>query len=293
MSVGKRITRILVIGAGTMGTQIGAVFALGGFDVVVTDVTAVALKRAGHEAGARIRRLAETDRLSVEDAEAAIARMSWTTDVPLAAAEADLIVEAATERLDLKRAIFAQLAEVAPARAIFSTNSSTIPSSAVAEASGRPDRLCNLHFFNPALVMRCVEIVPNPRTSEETISAVLAVVARLGKEPVRLSAETPGFIANRLMLAVQDEAISLYENGIAGIEDIDTAARLALGHPMGPFALMDLVGLDVIELIHRAQYDISGDTSDLPASSIVDRVAAGDLGRKSGRGWFSYDRRPA
>ena len=283
------ITRVLVVGAGAMGTQIGAVFALGGFEVVVADVSTEVLDRSQAEAHSRVMRLAENDRMTLAAAEQALARLRWSDDAAKVSGDIDLVVEAATERLELKRAIFAGLAVSAPPHAIFTTNSSTIPSSLIAEASGRPDRLCNLHFFNPALVMKCVEVVPNPETSPATMEAVLAVVDRIGKEAVRLNAEIPGFVANRLMLAVQDEAIRLYEAGIADIADIDAAARLALGHPMGPFALMDLVGLDVIELIHRARFDMTGDPADRPLVAIMQRVAAGQLGRKSGQGWLSHN----
>jgi 3-hydroxybutyryl-CoA dehydrogenase len=281
------IQRVLVVGAGTMGTQIGAVFALGGFDVTISDVAVEALDKSEAEANSRISRMAE-NRITRSNADLAVERMSWTTDAAAAVASADLVVEAATERLDIKRQIFAQLNETAPPHTLFTTNSSTLPSSLVAEASGRAEQLCNLHFFNPALVMACVEVIPNPQTSDQTIDAVLDVVTRIGKTPVRLRAETPGFIANRLMLAIQDEAVSLYESGVADIKDIDTAARLALGHPMGPFELMDLVGLDVIEHIHRAKYDMTDDPSDLPAESLIDRVRDGQLGRKTGHGWYDY-----
>ncbi len=289
MASEEPISRVLIIGAGTMGTQIGAVFALGGLDVTVADVSADALVQGESEIRGRLQRMAETDRITPDHASASLARLAWESDMAAAAANADLVVEAATERVELKRQIFRDLAAHAPSHAIFTTNSSTIPSSMVADASGRPDRVCNLHFFNPALVMRCVEIVPNPHTSAHTVARVAALVKRIDKEAVLLHAETPGFIANRLMLALQNEAIALHADGVADIEDIDRAARLALGHPMGPFALMDLVGLDVIELIHRAKHEITGDPDDLPPASIVSRVAAVQLGRKTGRGWFSYD----
>ncbi len=272
-----------------MGTQIGAVFALGGFDVAVCDVSVEALARSEEEAGRRIARLVEKAALTVEEAEGALSRLRWTGDMNEAASSADFVLEAATEQLDVKRRIFAELDEAAPAHTIFATNSSTIPSSQIAEASGRADRVCNVHFFNPALMMKCVEVVPNPVTSMQTMTAVLGMVERIGKHPVQLSTEVPGFIANRLMMALQDEAIALHEQGVASLEDIDATARLALGHPMGPFELMDLVGLDVITFMHEAIAALTEDPVDPPAVSLAALVDVGDLGKKSGRGWYSYD----
>lgn len=288
MSEFAGIQRVAVIGAGTMGSQIGAVFALAGLETTIVDVSEDALARAEAEARSRISRLVEKGAIDEAAGTAAVGRLSWSSDTAAAAGAADFVLEAATESLDLKRRIFTQLGQAAPAHAILATNSSTVPSSWLAEASGRPDRLCNVHFFNPALVMKCVEIVPNPQTSEETIATVQELALRIGKRPVTLTKEVPGFIANRLMMAIQDEAVSLYEDGVASIEDIDAAAQLALSHPMGPFQLMDLVGLDVIELMHRATHDMTGDPATLPAASLVERTQAGDLGRKSGRGWYDY-----
>lgn len=280
------VHRILVIGAGAMGRQIGAVFALAGYETTVGDVSQDVVDAARDEIRTRIGRLAEKG--AVADPDAALARLTWTADWDDAAREADLIVEAATERLELKRQIFARVSELARPDAILGTNSSTIPSSLLAESVTHPERLCNMHFFNPALVMPCVEIVPNPQTAQATIDTVVAVSERTGKQVVLLKREIPGFIANRLMQAVLDEAMRLHAGDVATIEDIDAAARLALGHPMGPFQLMDLVGNDVISFIHHAEFELTGDESAKPSPELEALVAEGRFGRKTGRGWYDY-----
>ena len=283
------IRTVLVVGAGATGTQIGAVFALAGYSVTTSDVTEEAIEKSEEEATKRLHRIAEKGQKTHDEIEEALGRMAWTTDTMGAAASADLVVEAASERLEIKRQLFADLDAAAPEHTILATNSSTIPSSQLVDATGRPDRICNMHFFNPALVMACVEVVPNPETSEETVEAVVEISRRIGKQPVELSKEVPGFVANRLMGVLKDEAIRLYADGVATIEDIDTAATTALGHPMGPFTLMDMVGLDVVYLIHQATYALTGDESDLPHPALTELYEAGKYGRKTGEGWYNYE----
>lgn len=282
------VHRVLVVGAGAMGAQIGAVLALAGYDVAISDVSTDALDHATADMSRRLRRLAEKGQLTADAAESALARMTTTQDTVAAAATADLVIEAASERLDVKRELFTVLDTAAPEHAILATNSSTIPSSRLADATGRPDRVCNMHFFNPALVMRCVEVVPNPQTSDATMDTVVELARRIGKEPVRLTTEVPGFVANRLMGALRDEALRLHEAGVASVEDIDVAARTALNHPMGPFELMDLVGLDVTYLIQQATHELTGDPADRPHPAVVEMYEQGRHGRKSGHGWYDY-----
>lgn len=282
------IKKILVIGAGTMGRQIAMSCALGGFTTILQDISASALEVARTELENWVAGRVAKNKLSVEDAQLALARLSQSTQLAQSAAQADLVIEAAVEKLEIKRAIFAELGQHAPAHAILATNSSTLASSHVAEASMRADKVCNMHFFNPALVMKCVEIVRNSQTSDETIQAVTEVARALGKDPVMVNKEIPGFIANRMMGAIQREALELAAQGVASIKDIDTTARTALGHPMGPFELMDLVGLDVIDFIAQATYAETGQEVDRPHPLVVEKVAAGNLGRKTGEGFYPY-----
>jgi len=282
------IRRILVVGSGTMGSQIGMVAALAGYDATVQDISEDMLARAKADLSARLEANVAKGRLDAAEAGAALGRLDFTTDLASAAAGADFVIEAATERLQVKEQIFAQLGQLAPEHAILATNSSTLGSSKVAAAAGRPDQVCNMHFFNPALVMKCVEVVRHQETSQATVDTTMELARRLGKEPVLINREIPGFIANRLMGAIQREALALAAAGIASKEDIDTTARAALGHPMGPFQLMDMVGLDVIDFIAQATYAETGDESDKPDPQVAALVAAGKLGRKSGEGFYRY-----
>jgi 3-hydroxybutyryl-CoA dehydrogenase len=280
--------RILIVGAGTMGAQIAMVCALAGHDTTVTDLTDDALARAESSLRSRLDRDVAKGRRTRDDVDAAFARLTFSTDLDTAAAGADLVIEAAVEKLDVKREVFAHLDKVAPPHAILTTNSSAIMSSQLADATGRPDRVANMHFFNPALVMRCVEVLG---ADEATVEAVADLARRLGKEPVVLHKEIPGFVANRILGAVRDEAIFLLENGISSVEDIDTACRTALGYPMGPFELMDLTGIDIGYHAKLARHAVTGDPRDLPSRTVTELVERGDLGRKTGKGFYTYEER--
>lgn len=282
------VHKIAVIGSGAMGRQIGMAAAVAGYDAVVQDISVDAVAAAEEDMTAWAASRVAKGRMSQEEVDAALGRLRFTTDQAEAVGDADLIIEAATERLDIKRQVFTQIDELAPEHAILATNSSTYGSSSVADATTRPEKVCNMHFFNPALVMKAVEVVRHPETSDDTVDSVIAVIEKMGKHPVVLNAEIPGFIANRLMGAVRTEALNLVEQGIASIEDIDTAAKSALGHPMGPFELMDLVGLDVTYLIRKATFELTGDESEAPHPLITAKYEAGELGRKSGKGWYTY-----
>ncbi|GAA1412314.1 hypothetical protein AUR04nite_10780 [Glutamicibacter uratoxydans] len=283
------IENILVIGAGTMGRQIAMSCALGGYATVLQDISEPALAAARTELESWAASRVAKGKLSQDAVDQALGLLSQTADLDAAARDADLVIEAAVERLDIKEEIFARLGKITAAHAILATNSSTLPSSKVAAASGRPAQVCNMHFFNPALVMKCVEIVRNDQTSDATVAAVTEVAQRLNKQPVLVNKEIPGFIANRMMGAINREALNLAQAGIASIVDIDTTARTALGHPMGPFELMDMVGLDVVDFIAQANYAETGNDADLPHPLIVEKVKEGKLGRKSGEGFYPYN----
>ena len=287
----ENVQEILVVGAGAMGSQIGLVCALAGYGVTVQDIDEAMLEKARGELRARMDRSVEKGRAERREVEAAFDRMDFATDLEGPASRADLVIEAAVEKLDVKREIFERLDRLAPEHAVLATNSSTIVGSRVAGATNRPDRVCNMHFFNPALVMKCVEVVGGPETSDATVETVVELTRRIGKEPVVLRREISGFVANRILGALREEAISLYEGGYASIEDIDTACRTALGHPMGPFELMDLTGIDVGYYVRMARYEESGDPKDRPSESVVEKFEKGELGRKTGRGWYEYDER--
>ncbi|MDO5670158.1 MAG: 3-hydroxyacyl-CoA dehydrogenase family protein [Corynebacterium sp.] len=288
MSSLSSINHITVIGSGTMGSQIGMVAALAGFSTTIVDIADDALDRAEGQLKSRMDRDVQKGRRSQADVEAAFERLSFSTDRDAVVAGTDFIIEAAIEDLTIKRELFAALDEKAPAHAILATNSSNIVSSKIADATSRPEKVCNMHFFNPVLVMKAVEVVSHPGTSEETIETTAALAEAMGKNVVRLHKEIPGFVANRLLAAIRKEALQLYSDGVASFEDIDVAAKTALGHPMGPFELMDLVGIDVAYLIRMAEYEQTGDPESLPNPELKKLYDEGRYGRKTGRGWYDY-----
>lgn len=274
------INHVTVIGAGTMGSQIAMVAALAGITTTLTDISQDALDRAREQLHARMERKGTVD---------ALENLTFTTDRDSAVAHTDIVVEAAIEDIDIKRTLFAELDAIAPPRTILVTNSSNIVSSRIADATTRADKVCNMHFFNPALVMECVEIVCHPGTSEATRATVTELAERMGKKPIQVRKEIPGFVANRLLNALRKEALELYADGVASFEDIDAAATTALRHPMGPFQLMDLVGIDVVYLIRQAEYEQTGDAASLPHPEITKLYQAGRYGRKTGHGWYAYE----
>jgi 3-hydroxybutyryl-CoA dehydrogenase len=285
----ENVNKILVVGAGAMGSQIGMVCSLAGYGVTLQDIDEGMLEKAQEQLRARMARNVEKGRMEQDEVNAAFDRMGFTNDLEGSASETDFVIEAAVEKLDVKRELFGKLDEAAPVHAILATNSSTIVSSQIADATDRSDRVCNMHFFNPALVMKCVEVVRGPETSDATVETTIELTRRIGKAPVVLSKEISGFVANRILGALRDEAISLHEKGVASVEDIDTACKTALGHPMGPFELMDLTGIDIGYYVKMARYEESGDPKDKPKKSIVEKFEKGELGRKTGRGWYQYD----
>ncbi|AWB84445.1 3-hydroxyacyl-CoA dehydrogenase family protein [Corynebacterium liangguodongii] len=285
----KDIEKVTVIGSGTMGRQIGIVAALAGFTTSIVDISEDALSAAKDELHRRMDRDVEKGRRTREDVDAAFARLSLTTNQAEAVADTDIVIEAAVEDIDIKRKVFAQLDEQSPKHAILATNSSNIVSSRLADATSRPEKVCNMHFFNPVLVMKACEVVGSDQTSQETLEAVENLAVAMGKDVIRVRKEIPGFVANRLLAAIRTEALKLYQDGYASFEDIDTAARSALRHPMGPFELMDLVGIDVAYLIRKAEYDQTGEEDSLPSPVLEKMYNSGNYGKKTGQGWYVYD----
>lgn len=281
--------RVLVVGAGAMGSQIALVAALAGHDVRLADVDADALHRADRQLRERMSQQVAKGRRTADDVAAAFDRLALHADPAAGAEDADLVIEAVVEDLDVKRELFATLGQVCRADTILTSNTSSFVPSRLADAAPHPERFVNLHFFNPALVMRCVEVVRGPDTSDDVAARSVAFVEGLGKQPVVLEKEINGFIANRILNAVRDEAIRLHEAGIASVESIDLACRTALGYPMGPFELMDLTGIDIGYRTKLARHAETNDPADLPSRTVTDLVEAGHLGRKTGRGFYNHD----
>ena len=282
------IKRICVVGSGTMGSQIAQQCALHGYDVVLNDVSDELLAKAvASNRGILARRVAK-GALTEEAMEAAIARVKPISDLRKAAGEADFVIEAVFERLDVKREVFAKLDEICPPQTILATNSSTIMISLIAEVIKRKDKACNMHFFHPVLVMELVELVKGQWTSEETAQVAFELCKRIGRAPILITKEISGFIVNRILSRLSQEAFWLAENGYATPQDIDMAVKLGLNHPMGPFQLADFSGLDVMYNARSQRYIDTGDERDKPAQMLADKVKAGHLGRKTGKGFYDY-----
>ncbi len=284
----KQIQSITVIGAGQMGHQIAMLAALGGYETILQDVQEKALNAAQEKLDVILTKWVQKGKLSEDRKLAAFSRLQYTTDLEKAASGADLIIEAVVEKLDVKQEVFAKLEEMAPAETIFATNSSTIVNSLIASVTNRPEKFINMHFFFPPLIMDCVEVVMSDQTSEETAKLAMEVTEKMNRTGVLLRKEISGFVANRILGALQREALYLYEEGIVDYKDIDLICRKALGHPIGPFELMDLSGIDVGYFVMQQRYNETGNPEDKPNACIEEKVTKGHLGRKTGKGWYDY-----
>ena len=282
------IKNVCVVGAGNMGHQIALCFAIAGYRVKCTDINPEVLKKAEEFADRYLPERVAKGKMSEEVARQARANLSFTLDLKEAAADADVVVEAIIEKLEAKRELFARLDEICPPHTILATNSSFIVSSKIATATRRPEKVCNMHFFNPALVMKLVEVVKGPHTAQETAQIIFDLARDIGKVPVLLQKEIYGFLVNRIVSAITHEALYLYDMGIASHEDIDRAVELALGHPMGPFRLMDLTGIDLSYYIAMERYRETGDPAHKPSPVIVEKFVKKEWGRKTGKGFYDY-----
>jgi 3-hydroxybutyryl-CoA dehydrogenase len=282
------VKNVCVVGAGNMGHQISLQCAISGFKVKCSDVVPEMLKKADAFVNKYLPGRVEKGKMTKEAAEAARKNISFTGDMNEAAKDADFVIEAATEVLALKRKIFADLDKFAPAHAILATNSSFIVSSRIVDATKRPDKVLNMHFFNPALVMKLVEVVKGPHVSDETAQITYDVCKKLDKVPVLLKKEVDGFLLNRIFRVISREALWILDMGVASAEDIDKACVYGAGHPMGPFRLNDLTGIDLTYIMSMEAFRATGDVSMLPSPSTVEHYVKGEYGEKTGKGWYEY-----
>jgi len=286
----EQIRKVCVVGAGVMGSGITQVFAQAGYSVVMVDVAEEFIQKGMASIKANLERSVAKGRMSKEDAEAVLGRIKTTLNLEEAGKEADFVVEAVVERMDVKREVFSRLDKACESHVILASNTSTLSITEMASATQRPDRVAGMHFFNPAPVMKLVEVIAGAKTSRETISTVKALAEKLGKTPVEVK-ESPGFVVNRLLTLMLNEACFLLMEDVAKPEDIDTAMKLGCNHPMGPFELMDLVGLDIVLAIAETLYQETGDPKFRPSPLLRKMVRAGLLGRKTGQGFYVYGKK--
>lgn len=282
-----KISTLAVVGSGTMGHGIGQLAAMRGIAVRVFDVDEAALDRARAGVSTSLDRFVRKETISASDAAETLERMQWVTDLDEALSGAEAAVEAVPEILELKRKVFADLDERAGEDVLLATNTSQLSITAIASATKHPERVVGMHFFNPPVMMRLVEIIRGTRTSDEMLQATVEFADQLGKESIVCQRDTPGFITTRAIMALRLECIRIFEEGIASMEDLDKAMRLAFNHPMGQFELNDYNGLDIALQGARNLREAYGDRF-APPPSLVARVAAGQLGRKTGSGWYEY-----
>ncbi len=281
------ITNITVIGGGTMGNGIAHIAAQHGHNVTLVDVSDAALQKALSTVTANLDRQVKKEVLTQADRDATLARIATNTSLEEGAKGADLVVEAASERLEVKKQIFAALDAICKPACILASNTSSISITTLAGGTKRADKFIGMHFFNPVPVMKLCEIIRGLATSDETYGEIKALAIGLGKTPVEVQ-DYPGFVSNRILMPMINEAVYCVMEGIASVEDIDTVMKLGMAHPMGPLALADFIGLDVCLSIMEVLHEGLGDSKYRACPLLRKMVAAGHLGKKSGKGFYSY-----
>ncbi len=281
------IKNVSVIGAGTMGNGIAHVFAMNGFNVHIIDISQDALDKAVATIGKNLDRMVQKGLIDEAGKNNTLSAISTFTSVSQGCSNADLVVEAATENKDLKLKIFTELDQIAPDKAILATNTSSISITNIAAATKRPDKVIGMHFMNPVPIMKLVEVISGYSTSPEVLNIIVELSKKLGKIPVHVN-DYPGFVANRILMPMINEAIISLHEGVAGVEEIDTVMKLGMAHPMGPLQLADFIGLDVCHSILKVLYDGFGNPKYSPCPLLSNMVAANYLGVKTGEGFYKY-----
>lgn len=281
------IKKPFVIGAGIMGAGVGQLCAQKGYEVTIVDISEEIVEKAKGKVSAGLSRRVEKGKITQEEMESVLSRMNWSTDLDLAK-ESDFVVEAASENLGVKKEIFKKLDSICLPETILATNTTALSVSEVASVTSRADKVIGMHFFNPAVIMKLVEIIRGEKTSEETIATAKKFAENLGKVPIATSKEAPAGIVSRILGGLFNEAVVVYSEGIASPEDIDEAMKLGAGHPLGPLALIDMIGLDIHLAKMETLYEKFKDERYKPPEVIRRMVADGKLGKKSGEGFYKY-----
>ena len=278
---------IAVIGAGTMGNGIAHVFAQNGYKVNLIDISTEALEKAFKTIEKNLDRMLSKEKITTETKEKTLSNLHKITNLKEGVSDADLVVEAATENMDIKLSIFKQMDQFAPANCILSTNTSSISITKIAAVTKRADKVIGMHFMNPVPVMKLVEVIKGYSTSNETLQTIMELSKIIGKVPVEVN-DFPGFVANKILMPMINEAIITLHEGVAGVEEIDTVMKLGMAHPMGPLQLADFIGLDVCLAILKVLQDGFGNPKYAPCPLLVNMVTAGKLGVKSGEGFYNW-----
>ncbi len=278
---------VTVIGSGTMGNGIAHAFAQCGYSVSLVDINENALQKAIATIDKNLERQVQKGSISAEQKAAALKNITTHTDLSKAAAATDLVVEAAIENVELKLKLFKQLDEICPPAAILASNTSSISITQIAAATRRPEKVIGMHFMNPVPVMKLVEVIRGYSTSDETCELIMETSKKLNKIPVEVN-DSPGFVANKILIPMINEAIITLSEGVASVEDIDTVMKLGMAHPMGPLQLADFIGLDVCLNILRVLQNGFGNPKYAPSPLLINMVAAGHLGVKTGKGFYDY-----
>jgi len=282
-----KLNNVTVIGAGTMGNGIAQVFAAKNFNVVLCDISNTALEKALATIESNLQRMLKKELITEGEIKQTLSNITTATDVTIAVKSADLVVEAATENIDLKLKIFKQLDQDAPKNCILATNTSSISITKIAAITSRPDKVIGMHFMNPVPVMKLIEVIRGYMTSDDVCSTIMEMSVKLGKEPTEVN-DYPGFVANRILMPMINEAIYTLYEGVAGVQEIDTVMKLGMAHPMGPLALADFIGLDVCYSILNIMYQGFGNQKYAPCPLLANMVTANRLGRKTGEGFYVY-----
>jgi 3-hydroxybutyryl-CoA dehydrogenase len=284
------IKKIGIVGAGTMGNGIAQVAAQIGSEVVMRDIEDAFVERGMKSIDRFLSKSVEKGKLEAAEKDAILGRITGTTDMS-ALKDADIVIEAVIENIDLKKSVFKELDELCPPETILASNTSSMSLTEIAAATNRADKVCGMHFFNPVPLMRLVEIIRGFATSDETVAITTDLAKKMGKITVEVKKDSPGFIVNRIMIPHMIEAIKIVEEGIASIEDVDIAVKNGLNYPMGPFELMDLTGIDIAYFVAEYFYkELNKESKWVSPNLLKTMIRAGKLGRKTGGGWYDYSK---